>query len=673
MPYIRPAFAFLCYTTIPGILILHVLRLYNIDILHKFVVIIGLSISFLLFFGLLINNLYLSLGLSKPLSTQSLVITFSFILIIFLLIAYNRNKNDFQILQILNFNFNVKKDHLLSLLVFPFLFPFLSVFGTYLMNKQQNNNILLLMLFLIPAYVLAIVYLRRKTYDLTYPLALFNIALAVVLMHGLTSNYINGRDVHTEYHSFCIVAKNLYWSLSDFQHAYMACLSSSMLPTVYWSLMGVEKLYIYKFWYQLIWAIVPVICYILYKNYVSNLSAFLSSFLIISQTAYIFTLQSAIRNEFGLFFLILVMVTFFNKDINEMNKRILFIIFSFSMILSHYTTSYFFLFVMISYFTFTSVYKNTDSKLSTTIVLLIFAQVFLWYGLVTKLTFSNCVELIKNIFESLITTTSTAGTKSPSAYTIFGYTITNPAKKISVIVFDIILGITTIGLISSVMDKNLKSMKDYSLISFISYLMISSFILLPYLSLNYGTQRVYLQGILIFAPFLIIGSESIVNFTKRKHLCRKRLCLSLVTLLIISQFFCGTYLLHQLYGIPRSEDLNHEGGDYGEYYIHDQEVIAAQWLSTYNNQNRDIYTDFPGYSRIMLGYGDNLPTVRSDLFAKNESLSGGYIYLRTFNVVDGIIQLAVVNNEDYTRISDYSHIFSTRFKLYNNGGSEIWN
>lgn len=268
IPILRPVLAFICYMVVPGMLILHILRLYDVDVLYKFVVIIGLSVSFLLFFGLLINTLYLSLGLSNPLSTQSLVISFTIILIISLFIAYKRNENDFQIQKIFNFKLNVKKGYSSSLLVFPILFPFLSVFGSHLMNEQQDNRILILMLFLIVIYVLAIVYLRRKISDLTYPLALFNMALAVVLMHGLTSNYINGRDVHIEYYSFCVVAENLYWSISNFHHAYMACLSTSILPTVYWSLLGVDKLYIYKLYYQLIWAIVPVSCYVLYKNYV---------------------------------------------------------------------------------------------------------------------------------------------------------------------------------------------------------------------------------------------------------------------------------------------------------------------------------------------------------------------------------------------------------------------
>lgn len=704
IPFLRPVLAFLCYTMVPGILTLHILRLYDVTILYKFVVIIGLSISFLLFFGLLVNNLYLLLGLSKPLATQSLVFSLTVILFLLLFIAYKRNENDFQISRVFNFEFDIKKDHLLSLLVFPFLFPFLSAFGTYLMNEKQDSSILLLMLFLIPIYVLAVVYLRRKISNLTYPLALFNITIAILLMHGLTSNYINGRDVHYEYYAFCVVAENLYWSISNFNHAYTACLSTSILPTIYWSLLGVDKLYIYKLYYQLIWATVPLSCYVLYNYYVGSLRAFLSSFLIISQTGFIYTLQSAMRTELAFYYFILVMVTFFNKNINDMNKKILFVIFSFSMILSHYSTSYIFFFFMTIYFVINLAYKRLNLNFSTTLVILIFVEIVFWYGQLTDSTFSNGVLLIKNTFETL-KYIFVDDLRSSDAYTIFGSSVTSSAKGISVVIFDIILGVITVGLVSSVMSdipklikenfdtshylytdfymkykqlieiqSSSKFPKEYSLISIIFYSIVSFYILLPFISTGYDPQRLYLQGLLIFAPFFIVGSETIMNFMHKK-----RFCLSFITLLIISQFFCGTYLHYQLCGIPQSEDLNRKGGNYGEYYIHDQEVIAAKWLSLYSNKNKEIYTDYFGRTRIMLGYvtmiqkyGSKRPSVRTDFFEKNEPLKEGYIYLRRFNVFDGIIQPAV-NNEDYRLFSDYSHLFNTKYKLYDNGGSEIWN
>jgi len=62
----------------------------------------------------------------------------------------------------------------------------------------------LIMLFLIPAYLIVIAYLKDKIHPVTYPIALFMIGLGLILMYALTSAHIIGRDVHQEYYFFQI-------------------------------------------------------------------------------------------------------------------------------------------------------------------------------------------------------------------------------------------------------------------------------------------------------------------------------------------------------------------------------------------------------------------------------------------------------------------------------------
>ena len=50
------------------------------------------------------------------------------------------------------------------------------------MNTSQNNVILLLMLFLIPVYLVLVVYLKDKVHSATYPLAVWMIGMAMILM-----------------------------------------------------------------------------------------------------------------------------------------------------------------------------------------------------------------------------------------------------------------------------------------------------------------------------------------------------------------------------------------------------------------------------------------------------------------------------------------------------------
>jgi uncharacterized membrane protein len=118
IPFLRQLFGFLFLTIIPGILILQVLKLNKIGSTEKFVLSVGLSISFLMLFGLLINNLSLSLGYESPLSTHSILISFNLAFIVLALIGYKVNKEQIFSLPDLNLSTSEK-----AFLIVPILFP----------------------------------------------------------------------------------------------------------------------------------------------------------------------------------------------------------------------------------------------------------------------------------------------------------------------------------------------------------------------------------------------------------------------------------------------------------------------------------------------------------------------------------------------------------------------
>ena len=89
--------------------------------------------------------------------------------VILAFLSYYRNKEDFQNFKL--FNLDIKfKDKLVSPFIFPVIFPFMAIFGTYLMNIANNNIILIAMLLLIPVYVVVLIYLKDKIDDSVYPL-----------------------------------------------------------------------------------------------------------------------------------------------------------------------------------------------------------------------------------------------------------------------------------------------------------------------------------------------------------------------------------------------------------------------------------------------------------------------------------------------------------------------
>ena len=92
IPYIRQIIGFLFLTLLPGLLILQILKLNKLGLTEKFILSVGLSISFLMFFGLFINMLYPFFGIFKPLSILPLMTTINIAMVILCVLSYKTNK-----------------------------------------------------------------------------------------------------------------------------------------------------------------------------------------------------------------------------------------------------------------------------------------------------------------------------------------------------------------------------------------------------------------------------------------------------------------------------------------------------------------------------------------------------------------------------------------------------
>ena len=248
--------------------------------------------------------------------------------------------------------------------------------------------------------------------------------------------------------------------------------------------------------------------------------------------------------------------------------------------------------------------------------------------------------------------------------------------QIFVIIFyitNLVIGIGSICLIRRY--KNSIFDMGYILAMWIFFGIIVLMIILPYLSVGISIEKLYLQALVLLAPMLIIGSEVISKYLHTRHV-------SIVILLIlIPQFICGTYLIYQIWGIPYSYAFNSEGYEYDLKYVHDQEVVAAQWLGDNRNYYLRIHTDCYGFKRLVgHGCGDKWRQAfiydQESVFAKDKPIGKGYIYLRYQNVVDGIFiptQSGIPFHQDKHNTLEYS-IF-LKDKIYANCGAEIyyWN
>lgn len=664
IPFLREFMAFVTFITVPGILILHVLKLNKIEFIKKIVLVIGLSVAFLIFMGLLLNSLYPVI--LKPLSLTPVLILSNVILIILAFTSYLRNRNDFNLNDFLNLNINLN-GKLASPLIFPALFPFMAVFGTSLMNLTQNNFILIAMLLLIPAYIIAITILKDKIPCATYPFAIWTISLSLLIMNGLTSFHLIGRDVHYEYYSFQLALQSFHWDINTYLNPYNACLSITILPTVLQSLSNLSAEYIFKI-FSLIGSFIPLVVYVVSKKYLRNKYAFFAGLLFSFQLFFVYLL-GAVRQEVAILFFFLAIMVLFAADMSKNTKKILFVIFMSSVIVSHYTTAYI-SFVLVLPILLMPFFKGlvVDKKLKFTnfdVIVLLFLFILVWYILFAKVQASAGSQVIQS------TIAGTSLDRGDYVLGVLGIVLKSVPNAISVIVHDLIFVTIGVGLLTIL--RNYKKFTEkidpeYIVAIFVSIILLVLFLVLPYISVAYDAVRLFFQLLIFLAPVFIIGAMKIAKIIKRP-----KWDILIILVLLLSLFSCATYLQYHFCGEPYSPDYDANGLVRNEGYIYNQEVVGATWLKDHYMDNYTTYSEGRGLIVFLTAYGNDSTSMNlnNSIFSWNKTVNSGYIYLGYLNVNKNEV-LPVYTNLNVQNMSNYSNLFLRKSKIYDNGGSQIW-
>ena len=112
-------------------------------------------------------------------------------------------------------------------------------------------------------------------------------------------------------------------------------------PMIYSKLMNIQGEWIFKIIYFLFYALVPLTMYEMYKHNFGKATAFLAAFYFITFPRFF---GEERRQIIGELFLVLILFTILSSSINFKKKEPLIAIFGISLIVSHYSTFYIFMF-----------------------------------------------------------------------------------------------------------------------------------------------------------------------------------------------------------------------------------------------------------------------------------------------------------------------------------------
>ena len=193
-------------------------------------------------------------------------------------------------------------------------------------------------------------------------------------------------------------------------------LSVTILPTIISLLSNINPQYIQKLFFSLIFNFVPLIVYILSRKYFDKNISFFAGLFFVFQSGFMNWWWMPSRQQIAFLFFGLMLLVLFSKEINPKIKNLFFVIFGFSMIVSHYSTSYVALAIFLLTYTLTlfcKLYKNRKIKkgklkssekqvfyLTGILILLLLVFGFLWYSQVSNVA-SGSIGFIRNSFSNL--------------------------------------------------------------------------------------------------------------------------------------------------------------------------------------------------------------------------------------------------------------------------------
>ncbi|HXH27026.1 MAG TPA: glycosyltransferase, partial [Candidatus Acidoferrum sp.] len=329
-------FSFL--SIVPGMLSLLLFGLKHLAPFGKLAMAVGLSVLELMVVALLGNTLLPLFGIRQPLSARYLIIELS-LLVAGLLVANFVNKTRWELpVRAVRQLFRTRLDRLIAF--GPIAFVLLAVCGASSLNNGGSNLWIIALLVGIAAYSVFVSLQAKKLSPSVIPTALFFTSLSLLLMTSLRGWYITGHDIQREFVVFQLAKNSGIWQIASYRDAYNACLSITILPTIFSNLLRVADPYVFKVFFQIIFALCPSIVYLMVRRWLQPALAFAATLYFIAFPTFFTDMPMLSRQEIAFLFVALMFYVIFQAKVALGRRRALFLLLSAGLIISHYSTTY---------------------------------------------------------------------------------------------------------------------------------------------------------------------------------------------------------------------------------------------------------------------------------------------------------------------------------------------
>lgn len=678
LPLINQVLGFFLAVFLPGFLFLNITCVKEIDGVDRMLYSLGISIVLLMFTGLLINTLYPFLGIKTPFKSIYIDLTFFTLLFALIFLYFIFGEDPFSSA----FDLNKLLD---PVNVFLFSIPFVTIIGVYLRNVYGITFLLIISLLIISLVPILVAFGKIKKGS--YIIAVSVVSISLLFHTSLVTNYIWGWDIQREYYLANNVLKSGFWKTFLYDNC-NGMLSVTVLAPLISILTDLNLVWVFKLIYPLIFSFVPVVLFRFFEEQGDSRVAFFATFFFMSLFVFYTEMLALARQQIAELFLALILLVMADKKIKGMHKSLLFVIFSFSLVVSHYGLSYIFMLMLfLSFLLVLIIYsprfikriKSTSKRLKInshlfdekytrgniirySFAVLFFTFALAWYMYVSGSSIFAAVvnigtQIANSIFTDFLDPNAAQGLATITTES------RSPIHTVGKYIHIFFQFLIVVGMLAFLKSRKIKMERDYVIFAYISFFICIASIAVPYFASALNTTRVYQITLLFLAPFCVMGAMAIFS---RLRYFKKNPAGAFSILLAIFLLFNTGWIYTVFNDEPSSFAIDTR---VDSPCFTNGEVIGAKWILN-ESRNETIYAD--EYRRLLIfgmspsrqasaGYLLNLAGITS---------SEGFLYLGKKNLVTGKMKVYEVRGVNRKIIeSDFQEL--TIHKIYSNGYSEI--
>jgi uncharacterized membrane protein len=654
---------------------------------------VAVSVAFVMFIGLLVNTLYPLLGISAPLSTLPLMVTTSALTLAIFIFSQIRgigtSSNTYSQL------FHAEDTKGVILCVVSISLLSLSIFGAL----YHSVFLLVSAIAGIAAIFATSIFLYKRIPSCYYTFALFVVSLSLLLQTTLITRHIMGwGDIFSEYYVYQSVRTAGHWASPGIVLSHDAIsnlqsiLSVTILPTAYSAVLNLNGELVFKIVFPFIFCFVPIFLFKTYETQLGKIVALLSVFFFIAEPINWYGLGSLslAREMITYLFLSAMIFCFVKQDLDLRTRRVLVIMFSAGLAVSHYSLAFLSVFLIVFVYVGMRVTGKKDTLLNLGLVLCIVSITFGWYMYVATPPLNSLTNALQNVASRLSTDLFNPQNRVDQGMTVLSPTsqaasLIGLIQKVIVYITEFFVAVGVIVL--AIKPKEFKFHPVYRWIAICAAFILLVCLAVPNVAPLLNFSRFYRYTMIFLAPFFILGGVYFLGLFRKilnRSLARPRFVvrnfrLFMLTILLVAFFLFRSGSVNTIArALPTSYSLDFDrlknpvflgiiGSSY-EVYIPEQDFSSATWLVSQIGNNSLVYADY-GMGAATLMYTGLNPQNIDYIMNATQPKPESYLYLRTYNALIGIIDSPVPS---YLNLSDLSPPPSQNCRIYSNGASCVY-